>query len=138
MLSTLIQSLDPSGSVGGIRLFEPVVVILTGAVLPLLTSFLMRPTMPEWVKVILGGLAALVATAVAENIQADGSALISYEFLLQAFGTWVVSVLAYLGAYKPATNGRLNVMTGPGLPIESPPERPERPKFQRHMGGWGS
>lgn len=138
MLSTLLQSLDPNGSVGGVRLFEPVVVILTGAVLPLLTSFLMRPTMPPWVKVILGGLAAIVATGVAENIQADGSAFLSYEFLIQAFGTWVVSVLTYIGAYKPATRGRLNVVTGPGLPIESPPESTQRPKFQRHLGGWGT
>lgn len=118
MLSTLLQNLEPDASVGGFSLFEPVVIVLTGIVLPFLTSFLMRPTMPEWVKVVLGGAVAVVATLVAESIQADGSAFVSWEFLLQAFGTWAVSVLAYIGAWKPATEGQLNAMTGPGLPLE--------------------
>lgn len=117
MLSTIVQDLAPDASVGGFSLFEPVVVVLTGIILPFIASFLMGPTMPEWVKVVLGGAVAVVATLVAESIQADGSAFISWEFLLQAFGTWAVSVLAYIGAWKPATNGQLNTMTGPGLPV---------------------
>lgn len=119
LLASIVQDLDPNESVAGFTLFEPVVVVLTGAILPLVTSFLMRPTMPQWVKVILGGLAAVVATVVAESLQADGSAFVSYEFALQAVGTWAVSVLAYIGVYKPATNGQLNALTGPGLPIEA-------------------
>jgi hypothetical protein len=118
-LASLVQDLDPDSSVGGFTLFQPAVVVLTGAVLPLLTSFLVRPSMPQWVKVVLGGLAAIVTTLVVENVQADGSAFVSYEFLLQAFGTWAVSVLTYIGAWKQVTNGQLNAMTGPGLPIEA-------------------
>jgi len=117
MLSTIVQTLDPNSSVGGFTLFESMVVILTGVVLPFLASFVMRPTMPEWVKVLLGGLVAIVATLVAESIQTDGSAFVSWEFVLQAFGTWAVSVLTYIGAWKPATQGQLNAMTGPGLPL---------------------
>jgi hypothetical protein len=124
MLSLLAQNLSPDTTVGGFTIFEPVVVLLTGALLPLAASFLMRPTMPEWVKVVLGGAAAVVATLVAESIQEDGSAFVSYEFLLQAAGTWLVSVLVYLGLYKPATVGQLNAMTGPGLPIERTSSRP--------------
>lgn len=117
MYTLLAQNLSPDATVGGFTIYEPVVILLTGALLPLATSFLMRPTMPSWVKVVLGGATAVLATLIAENVQEDGSAFVSYEFLLQAAGTWVVSVLAYLGAYKPATNGRLNEVTGPGLPI---------------------
>ena len=93
------------------------VTLLLGAVAPLVTGLLLRPTNPEWVKVLAAGLVATVVTAVSQAVQADGSAILSQEWFLQLALTWAAQIGAYYGIWNPvlASRGGVNAATGPGL-----------------------
>lgn len=103
------------------------VTLLLGAVLPLVTGALLRPTNPEWIKVLVGGLVATLATAISQAVQADGSAAFSQEWFLQLALLWAAQIGAYYGIWNPvlARRGGVNAATGRGvIPVDSRPVPP--------------
>ena len=99
----------PGDAPSAFVLTAPVVLTITGLVIPLVTGLLTKFTLPSWVKgiitIVLNAVAAMVVTAT----QADGTAVISNATLLSAVYGVVVSVVSYVSVYKPA-----------GLPSSAP------------------
>lgn len=103
------------------------VTLILGALAPLLIGFLLKPTNPEWVKVLVGGLVATAVTAVSQAVQTDGTAALSQEWLLQLGLQWAAQIGAYYGIWNPvlARKGGTNVAMGPGfIPIDERPVNP--------------
>lgn len=95
------------------------VSIVIGLFLPLLLGILYKPTNPPWVKVVGGIVAAAVAALIQNNIQEDGTAVISWLMLVEAALIYVPQILSYLGVWKPLADDDLNGRMGPGVvPIE--------------------
>jgi hypothetical protein len=95
------------------------VSIVVGLVLPLALGILIKPTNPPWVKVIGGVVVAAIAALVKENIQDDGTAVISWPMVVETALIYVPQIAAYLGIWKPLANDDLNGKMGPGvIPIE--------------------
>jgi hypothetical protein len=98
----------------------PVVMFVISLLIPIVNGLLTKYTFPSSVKavitIVLNAVAALVVTAT----QADGTAVISNTALLTfIFGT-TISVVSYLGLYKPTgltsstPDGKLAPNTGAG------------------------
>lgn len=106
MLSTLLLAADDTVSVDGdapghFVITAPVVMFVVSLLIPIANGLLTKYTLSSGVKavitIVLNAVAALVLTAT----QADGTAVISNSTLLTfVFGT-IVSVVSYLGLYKP-------------------------------------
>ncbi len=105
----------PAGAVFTVN--NTLVTLILGAVAPLVVGILVRPTNPSWVKVLVGGVAATVITAVSQAVQADGSAALSQEWFLQLALQLAAQVGAYYGIWNPvlAARGGVNEATGPGV-----------------------
>lgn len=79
----------------------PVVMLVISLLIPIVNGLLTKYTLPSSVKavatIVLNAVAALVLTAT----QADGTAVISNTALLTfVYGT-TISIVSYLGLYKP-------------------------------------
>lgn len=95
------------------------VSIIVGLLLPLVLGVLVKPTNPPWVKVIGGIVVAAIAALVKENIQDDGTAIISWAMVIETALIYLPQIAAYLGIWKPLADGDLNGKMGPGvIPIE--------------------
>jgi small basic protein len=79
----------------------PVTMFVISLLIPILTGLLTKYTLPSSVKaimtIVLNAAAALVLTA----MQADGTAVISNAALLTFIYGTTISVVSYLGLYKP-------------------------------------
>lgn len=93
------------------------VTVLLGVVAPLVTGVLLRPTNPAVVKVLVAGLVGTAFTAVSQAVQADGTALLSQEWLLQLALLLATQFGTYFAVWNPvfASRGGLNAATGPGV-----------------------
>jgi hypothetical protein len=96
------------------------VLLLTGAVLPLVNGLLLRPDNPRWVKVLVAGMVAAFTHAVSQVVQADGTAVFTQEWVLGLVLTWAGMFGAYYGIWKPAVDP--NAV----LPTLQPPPSPPR------------
>ena len=111
MLAFLAQNVTPDAPLG-LHVSEVGVSILIGLVLPVLLGFVLRPTAPEPVKVIGGIVIAGIATLIKEAVQADGSAVLSWEMLVQFALIYGPQIAAYVGIWK---NLEVNSRTGSGV-----------------------
>ncbi len=78
------------------------VLLLTGAVIPIVNGLLLRPDNPSWVKVLVASVVATVAHGLSQAVQADGTAVLTQEWLLGLVLTVASMIAAYLGIWKPA------------------------------------
>ncbi|HEV2928876.1 MAG TPA: hypothetical protein VGW74_09295 [Propionibacteriaceae bacterium] len=93
------------------------VTVLLGVVAPLVTGFLLRPTNPAWVKVLVAGMVGTAFTAVSQVVQDDGTAALSQEWFLQLALLLAAQFGAYYGIWNPVlrSQGGVNEATGPGV-----------------------
>jgi hypothetical protein len=87
------------------------VLIITGAVLPVLNGFLLRPENPGWMKVLVASVVATAAHAFSQVIQQDGTAVLTQEWLLGLSLTIVAMIASYIGVWKPALNPNATLPT---------------------------
>lgn len=80
------------------------VLILTGALIPVVNGLLLRPTNPAWVKVLVSSAFATAVHAFSQAIQNDGTAVLTQEWFLGLAITIGTMVAAYLGVWKPVVN----------------------------------
>jgi len=109
---------EPNSPAGAtLTLNNLAVQLLLGMVLPLGIAFFQRATNPGWVKVVVAGALTLLAVGISEQVQADGSAILSVEFLVDYLLTLVTAIVAYMGVWNPLTESRggVNVATGSGV-----------------------
>jgi hypothetical protein len=111
MLATLAQNVTPDAPLG-LNVSEVGVSLILGLFLPLVLGFILRPTAPEPVKVVGGIVIAGVAALIKEAVQADGSAVLSWEMLVQFALIYGPQIAAYAGVWKPLD---INTRTGPGV-----------------------
>jgi hypothetical protein len=122
MLAVLLQELSPDAP-AVFTVNETVVSLVMGTLLPVVVGVLLRDGTPNWVKVVVGGAVAVLATLIKEAIQADGSATFSQDFVIQFFMVWIPQVAAYYGIWRPLS---INTVTGPGVIGPAAPEAPNR------------
>jgi hypothetical protein len=84
-----------------LTLNNTVVLLLTGAVIPLINGLLLRPTNPAWVKALVADLFAVGVHAFSQEIQDDGTAFLSQEWFLGLGVTMVAMAAAYFQVWKP-------------------------------------
>jgi len=104
------------------------VTILLGVVAPLVTGVLLRPSNPAAVKVLVASLVGLVFHALAEVVQADGTAVLSQEWLVKLVLVLAAEFGTYAHVWNPvfASRGGLNAAAGPGvIPSPAPARDPE-------------
>ena len=109
---------SPDAPVGTVfTINNSLVLLLTGLVIPLINGLLNHPANPAWVKIGLAGALAAVGNAFVQAIQADGTAVLSQEWLLQTVIIFATSIGTYLGVWDPLfrRSGGLNAATGQGL-----------------------
>jgi hypothetical protein len=91
------------------------VLLATGAVIPVLNGLVVRPENPEWVKALLANVWAVVVHAFMQAIQDDGTAVLSQEWFVGLALTVVGMVASYLNVWKPIAN--VNATTPTVVPI---------------------
>lgn len=111
MLAVLTQNVTPDAPLS-LHVSEVGVSLLLGLVLPFVLALVLRPAAPEPVKVIGGIVVAGAAALIKEAVQADGSAVLSWEMLVQFALIYVPQIAAYVGIWKPLN---INARTGPGV-----------------------
>ncbi len=104
---------SPAGAV--LTINNTLVLVLTGAVIPLVNGLLLRPSNPQWVKGLVSSLFATVVHAFSQVIQQDGTAFLSQEWMLGLAITLVSMTAAYLQVWKPLVNPNATVPTA--LPV---------------------
>lgn len=98
----------------GLTISEVGVSVVTGMVLPVVYGFLVRPSNPPFVKVVGGIIVAASASLVLNAVQADGTAVVSWQQVVDVALVYVPQLAAYLGVWKPLD---VNERTGPGVAI---------------------
>lgn len=113
------QTVDPEAPVGAVlTLSDTGVRLLIGLVLPVVLGLIVKVTNPEWVKVIGGIVVAAIAAVITENIQDNGTAVLSWDMFVGAVLIYVPQIVSYLGIWKPLDlNNRLAPDKGL-IPIE--------------------
>lgn len=89
----------PAGSY--LTINNTLVLILTGAVIPLLNGFFLRPENPGWVKVLVSSVFATIAHGFSQTIQDDGTAFLTQEWALGLALTIAAMIGTYIGIWKP-------------------------------------
>lgn len=98
----------------GLTIPEVGVSILVGLFLPIVYGFLVRPSNPELVKVVGGVIIAASASLVVNAIQNDGTAVLSWQQVVDVALVYIPQIAGYLGVWKPL---EINERTGPGIAI---------------------
>lgn len=109
---------SPDSSVGTVfTINNSLVTLLTGLVLPVIIGFLNNPGNPAWVKLGLAGAVSVAANAFVQTIQADGTAVLSQEWILQTIVVFGTAIFSYLGVWDPLfrARGGINAATGRGV-----------------------
>jgi small basic protein len=121
MLHVMTDSVStPGAEPAAYVIAAPVVMLVISLLIPIVNGLLTKYTLPSSVKavitIVLNAVAALIVTAT----QADGTAVFSNTALMTfVFGT-TISVMSYLGLYKPVgltsskSDGKLGPSTGIG------------------------
>ena len=114
---------SPDTPVGAVfTINNTLVTMLLGAVAPIVTGILLRPTNPKWVKVLVAGMVGTVITAISQSVQDDGTAALSQEWFLQLGLLLAMQFGTYFAIWNPvlASRGGVNAATGPGvIPVDS-------------------
>jgi len=87
------------------------VMFITGALVPILNGFLLRPSNPGWVKVLLSQIVVTAVHAFSQVIQDDGTAALSQEWFVQLAFTSLVMVATYMGFWKPVSDPNATLPT---------------------------
>ena len=98
-----------------LTLNNTIVLVLTGAVIPLVNGLLLRPSNPAWVKALVADVFAVVVHAFSQAIQADGTAFLSQEWFLGLAITIVAMAASYFQVWKPVVDPNERVPTA--LPV---------------------
>ena len=116
---------SPDAPIGQVfTISNTLVVLLLSGVLPLIIGILVKPTNPDWLKGLVAMLVTSVAHAISEAIQEDGTAALTQEWFVKLAITFLTTIGAYYGAWKPVVgNGDINSRLGPGV-IPDPAPRP--------------
>lgn len=120
---------SPDAPVGTVfTINNSLVLLLTGLVVPLVNGLLNHPANPAWIKIGLAGALAAVGNAFIQAIQADGTAVLSQEWILQTVIVFATAIGTYLGVWDPLfrQRGGLNAATGPGI-VRAPEPPPPLP-----------
>lgn len=99
----------PAGSY--LTVNNTLVLVLTGAVIPLVNGLLLRATNPAWVKGLVSSLFAVAVHDFSQMIQDDGTALLSQEWCLGLAITLISMTAAYLQVWKPLVNPNASLPT---------------------------
>lgn len=92
------------------------VLLLTGAVIPLVVGLLTREDNPAWVKLGLAVAVTGVANLFVQSIQADGTAVLSQEFLVQAAVIFATALGTYARVWKPLARDNGTTVSSIGSP----------------------
>lgn len=90
------------------------VSVLSGPVIPIIVGILTKVNAPALVKGSISLFLSAVAGLLAQNIVADGGAVLSQAAIFYAAIAFVTQLAMYLGIYKPLD---LNAKTAPKLGI---------------------
>jgi hypothetical protein len=74
-------------------------------VIPALVALVTKWSAAAWVKVTANAVLSAVAAAITMSVTIDGTAVLSRSTLLLAGEQFALSMLAYLGLYKPSNLG---------------------------------
>jgi hypothetical protein len=77
------------------------VLMATGTLVPIINGLLLRPSNPTIVKILVANLFATAVHALSQVIQADGTAVLSQEWLLGLGMTLLTMTAAYFGIWAP-------------------------------------
>lgn len=88
-----------------------VVLLITGALVPLVNGLLLRPTNPEWAKVLVANLFATLVHSFSQIIQDDGTAFLTQEWAVGLGVTLLSMTAAYYGVWKPLVNPNASLPT---------------------------
>jgi hypothetical protein len=103
MLHVLSDTVSlPGADPAAFIIAAPVVLMVTGVVIPLVTGLLTKWTLPGWVKGVITIVLNAVAAAIVVATQADGTAVFSVETLFSFAWGLIFSLVAYAKVYKPA------------------------------------
>lgn len=91
------------------------VTLLLAGVLPLVIGVLLKPGNPPVVKGLVAMLVTTAGHALSQAVQADGTAVLSQEWLVQLAITFLATIGAYYGAWNPLADNELDTKLGPGL-----------------------
>jgi hypothetical protein len=113
------QTLPEDAPVGAtLTLSDTGVRLIIGLVLPIVLGLIVKASNPEWVKVIGGIVVAAIAALITDNLQDNGTAVLSWDMFVGAVLIYVPQVVSYLGIWKPLDlNNRLAPDKGL-IPIE--------------------
>lgn len=113
MLATLIQ--DATDPIAAIELDAFLVHVVVAALIPIATGIITKVTASPAVKQIVTLALSYANALVMENVQADGSAIISKEIALYTLVSFAIAVGTYLGVYQSHdTNAKLLPTKGIG------------------------
>lgn len=98
----------------GVTVPEVGVSLVVGLFLPILYGFFVRPSNPELVKVLGGILVAAAASLILNAVQQDGTAVLSWQQVVDVALVYIPQIAGYLGVWKPLD---INERTGPGVAI---------------------
>jgi small basic protein len=105
----------------------PVILAITGLVIPLLTGLLTKLTLASWIKGVLMIFLNAIAAAVVTATRSDGTAVFSVEMLMSTIYGAVISSVIYLNVYRHAgltsshPAGKLAPSSGIGPKVEDTP-----------------
>lgn len=80
----------------------PIVLLVTGVLIPLVTGLVTKWTLPSWIKGAMTVVLNAVAAGIAVAVTADGTAVVSNEWLLSTLYGCMVSLIAYAKLFLPA------------------------------------
>lgn len=92
------------------------VLLLTGAVIPLVIGLVTREDNPAWVKVGLAAAVSGLANLFVQSIQDDGTAVLSQEFLVQAIIIFATALGSYARIWAPVARDRGTTVSSIGSP----------------------
>jgi hypothetical protein len=115
---------DPTETVvvapeSSVTLSAELTAVIVGIAMPILVGAITKSHASAFLKQCVGGFCSVVASVIITATQMDGTAILSKEALLTAFGTFIVSQAMYLGVWKPL-NLNQKVMPRSGLGERQP------------------
>ena len=103
---------SPDAPVGSwLTVNNTLVLFITGALVPIVNGLLLRPSNPQWLKVLVSQVVVTAVHAFSQTIQDDGTALLSQEWLVGLGLTSLVMVASYLGIWKPVADPNATMPT---------------------------
>lgn len=80
---------------------QQTVTLIVGFLLPVLVGLVTKYNAPNWVKIAVTGFTSIAASLIIANTTDVGTAVLSWDMIATALFQWAVTIVAYLGIYKP-------------------------------------